>query len=114
MLFGSDGLPCKKSEDDGRRKASNRKALINVLEAWREEVHNSDPIGFLFDVQDIIEDDGLVLVANIPPSQLYDGGPNVIVDELDETSEWAACYAREIFEQIWRHDHGSKEIPMYK
>lgn len=111
MSFGPDGKEC---EDDGTRKAGDRKKLIEVLEAWREEVHGSDPIGFLFDAQDVIEDDGIELVARIQPSRLYKDGPKAITNVLDETCEWGSFYARRMFERIWRHDHGPIEMPMYE
>lgn len=77
-------------------------------------MYNSDPLGFLFDAQDIVEDKGIELIARIPPSRLYDDGPKAIMNELDETLEWGSHYMRRMFEWIWRHDYGFNEIPTYK
>lgn len=107
MTFGSEG-------EDRERKGSDRKELTKALTAWRKETYDSDPIGFLFDMQDIITDEGISLVAKLSPSRLHRDGPDVITKELGETIEWGSCYARGVFEQVWKYDHGnSSQVPTY-
>ena len=86
-----------------------------MLIAWRQKIYDSDSIGFLYDIQDIITEDGIDLVAKISPSQLRREGPDVIMRELEETFEWGSRYAQEIFEQVQKHDYdGLDKVPTYK
>lgn len=108
MTFGPEG-------EDQERKGADRKELAMALTAWRKKKHHADPINFLYDIQDIITEDGISLVAKIPPSRLRRDGPGVIVEELGETLEWGSCHAMEIFRQVWEHDYDdSKPIPTYQ
>ena len=60
-------------------------------------------------------DDGINLVAKISPSRLYRDGPDVITEELGETSEWGSCCVKGVFEQTWKHDHSdSDKVPTYE
>ena len=97
-MFGPEGKNCE-------RKGGDRKALIKILTAWRQRTYNLDPIGFLYDIQDIVTEDGINLVAKISPSRLDGDGPDAITKELEETSEWGSCYARGMFEEIQKYDH---------
>ena len=86
-----------------------------VLMAWRQKTYDSDPISFLYDIQDIIAEDGICLVAKVSPSRLHREGPDTITKELEETLEWGSRYAVGMFEEIWRHDHGDiAQVSMYK
>lgn len=108
VTFGPEG-------EDHERKVADRKELVKTLTVWRQETYNADPLGFLFDIQDIITDDGINLVAKISPSRLYRDGPDVITTELGETSEWGSRHAEGVFEQTWKYDHGdSDKVPTYK
>jgi len=77
-----------------------------VLTAWRQQTYDTDPIGFLYDIQDIITEDGIGLIAKMSPSQLHRDGPDAITKELKETLEWGSRHAWGMFEQVWWHDHG--------
>jgi hypothetical protein len=98
VTFGSEG-------EDHERKGGDYKELIEVLTEWRQQMHDSDPLGFIYDIQDIITEDGISLIAKVPPSRLHRGGPAAITKELGETDEWGTRYASRMFEQVWRHDH---------
>lgn len=108
VSFGQEG-------EDHERKASNRKKLAKSLVEWRQEAHSSDRLSVLYSIQDIITEEGIGLITKISSSRLHRDGPNVIVKELDETFEWGARYAREIFECIWEHDHDKIDpVPTYE
>ena len=100
MTFGSDGTT------ERARNRSDCKKLQEALVAWREKTFDSDAISGLFDIQDIITEEGIGLIAKLPPSQVRSGGPEAITKELGETVEWESRYARELFEQIQEHDSG--------
>lgn len=101
MTFGSDGTK------ERARNRSDCKKLQEALVAWREKTFDSDAISSLFDIQDIdITEEGIGLIAKLPPSQVRSGGPEVITKELGETVEWGSRYARELFERIQEHDCG--------
>ena len=42
---------------------------------------------YVYDMEDILADDGISLIAKIPPSRLYRDGPEAITRELGETLE---------------------------
>jgi len=108
VTFGPEG-------EDHERKGGDRKELAKVLMAWRQKNYDTDPISFLYDIQDIVTEDGISLITKISPSQLHRDGPDVITKELGETFEWGCRHARGVFEQVWKHDHGdSDEVPTYK
>ena len=98
MTFGSEG-------EDHQRKGVNRKELIKVLTEWRQKIHEGDTIGFIYNIQDIVTEDGIGLVAKISPSRLHRDGPDAITKELGETVEWGSRYAKEMFELVWRYDN---------
>ena len=68
----------------------NRKELIKVLTEWWQKIHEGDTIGFIYDIQDIVTEDGIGLVAKISPSQLHRDGPDAITKELGEMVEWGS------------------------
>ena len=69
----------------------------------------------MYDIQDIITEDGINLIAKLPPSRLHRDGPYAITKELGETAEWGSQYAGGMFECVWRHDHdNSDRVPTYK
>lgn len=108
VTFGSEG-------EDRERKGKGFKELVNVLTEWRRRTYRADPVRVVYDIEDVISEDGIKLVAKIPPSRLHRNGPDEIVKELGETTEWGSQYAREMFEQVWRHDHDdSDEVPTYE
>lgn len=97
VTFGTEG-------EDRERKGGNHKELAKVLMMWRQQTHDLDPIGFLYDIQDIVTEDGISLVTKISPSRLHRDGAEVIVKELGETSEWGSRYAQGMFEEVRKHD----------
>lgn len=108
VTFGQEG-------EDLERRGGDRKEVVKVLTEWRQETYDTDTIGFLYDIQDIITEDGIGLVAKISPSRLHRDGPDVITKNLGETVEWGSRYARGMFERVWRHDHNNtNQIPTYK
>lgn len=107
MTYGPEG-------EDRKRKGGDCKKVIKILMEWRQRVYYSDPISIVYDIQDIITEDGIGLVAKISPSRLYRDGPETITKELKETVGWGTQYARWVFECLWRHDHDdSSQIPTY-
>ena len=103
MTFGSGG-------EDRERKGSDRKELVKVLMDWRQETYNSGSINFLSgDIEDIITEDGISLVAKISPARLHRDGLALIVKELGETFEWGSRHAEGMFKQVWKHDHGDSD-----
>jgi len=108
VTLGPDGK-------DHERKGSDRKELVKVLTAWRQRTYNPYPINFLYDIQGIVTEDGIGLVAKISPSRLHRDGPSSITRELDETFEWGSHHARGMFELVWGYDHGdSDQMPTYE
>ena len=108
VTFGAEG-------GDQERKGANRKELVKVLAAWRQKTYHADPINFLYDVQDILTEDGISLVTKIPPSQLHRDGPGVITKELGETLKWGSRHAMEVFKQVWEYDYNNSEpVPTYQ
>jgi hypothetical protein len=108
VTFGPEG-------EDHERKGGDREELEKVLIAWRQETYDSDPIGFLYEIEDILTDEGIGIIAKVPPSRLYRDRPEGIIKELKETAEWGSRRARGIFEQVWKHDHGdSSRVPTYE
>lgn len=108
VTFGLEG-------EDHERKGADRKELTKVLTAWRQTTYDSDPISFLYDIQDIVTEDGVSVIAKIAPSRLQRGGPDTIIDELEETSEWGSRYAQGVFEEVWKYDHRNvAQVPTYK
>ena len=101
--------------EDRERKGGDRKELVKALTEWRQKTHDTDTIGFMYDIQDIITEDGINLIAKLPPSRLHRDGPYAITKELGETAEWGSRYAGGMFERVWRHDHdNSDRVPTYK
>ena len=86
-----------------------------MLMDWRQETYNSGSINFLSgDIEDIITEDGISLVAKISPARLHRDGPALIVKELGETFKWGSRHARGMFAQLWKHDYGdSDKVPTY-
>lgn len=85
-----------------------------MLTAWRQNTYDLDPISFLYNIQDIITEDRIGLIAKISFSQLHRDGPEAIMRELEETLEWGSRYVQEMFEQVWKYDHSdSAQVPMY-
>lgn len=88
---------------------------MKVVVEWRRETYDSDPTHVLYEIEDILQEDGIGLIVKIPPSRLYRDGPEAIVRELGETLEWRSLYARALFEEIWKHDHGhTDQVPVYE
>jgi len=108
MTFGPEG-------EDRERKGKGFKELVTVLKEWRRRTYRADPIRIVYDIEDIISEDGINLVAKISPSRLHRDGPDLIIKALGETVEWGSRYARGMFEQVWRHDHDdSDDIPTFE
>ena len=107
VTFGPEG-------EDHQRKGADRKELIKVLIEWRQKTHDDDTIGFIYNIQDIVTEDGISLVAKISPSRLHRDGPDAITKELGEAVEWGSRYAKEMFELVWRYDNrNSDRVPTY-
>jgi hypothetical protein len=86
-----------------------------VLMAWRQRTYDSDPISILYDIQDIITEGGICIIAKLSPPRLHRDGPDAITKELEETLEWGSQYAAGMFEEIWRHDHSDiAQVSTYK
>jgi len=108
VTFGPEG-------EDRERKGKGFKELVKILTEWRRRTYRADPVRVVYDIEDIISEDGINLVAKIPPSRLHREGPGLIIKALGETAEWGSRYARGMFEQVWRHDHDdSDEVPTYE
>jgi len=85
-----------------------------ALKEWRWKTYKSDPIRCVYDMDDILTDDGIDLIAKIPPSRLYREGPEAITRELGETFEWESRHVKALFERVWGHDHGgADQVPVH-
>ena len=128
-LFGvgdiwGDEAPCQwrwiyvtggPEDDDRERKVKDRKGLIKALVEWRQNTYKTNPIGFLYEIQDIIDEDGIGLIAKVSPSQLQRDGSDVITAVLEETAKWNSRHARGMFEVISKYDgNGSSGPPTSK
>ena len=90
--------------EDRERKGKDRKDLIEALIEWRQNTYEIDPIGFLYDIQDIIVEDGISLITKVSPARLQRDGPDGVKTVLEETAEWGSRHARGMFEMISKYD----------
>ena len=97
ITFGPEG-------EDRERKGKDHKDLIEALIEWRQNTYETDPIGFLYNIQDIIDEDGISSIAKVSPARLQRDGPDGITTVLEETAEWGSRHTRGMFEIISKYD----------
>ena len=91
VTIGPEGKDCE-------RKGKDCKDLVEAFVELRQNTYEADPICFLYDIEDIINEDGIGLIAKVSSSRLQRDGPDGITTVLEETAKWGSRHARGMLE----------------